>query len=222
MLSNLDAEFYASTLAAPNSPAFDDRSIYLVDGASLSARFPIALPAGFLPGFKGSKSIRLVDGGYFDSSGLTMAQAVKTAIDQIARDQALPVNVRIIFLGEKAPSIYALIEKDIRTGEASKPSSALSGAEITAHFTALLRARDQQGVQTVAEVFRPKSLRTAKDDPLEFRWDPYIDDKTGTPCRNIPLAWYLAPCTLKILQGRLREALDVPSLETLRVDLSPK
>ena len=44
----IDPQYYANSLAARNSPSFDSKSIYLIDAASLSARFPIALPAGFL------------------------------------------------------------------------------------------------------------------------------------------------------------------------------
>ena len=225
VLSNLDADFYTTSLARISSPTFENRSIYLIDGASLSARFPVALPAGFLPGFAGSKSIRLVDGGYFDATGLTMAQAIKTEIDDIARKQNLPVKVRIIFLGEKVPSIYALIEKDRQGGDPAIASGgqAFRGAELTAHITALLRARDQQSAQTVSQLFRPKTFRTEKDDPLGFQWDPYTVEAPGSPCPSIPLAWYLAPCTLKVLQGRLRNALEgSDDFTLLRDDLSPK
>jgi hypothetical protein len=48
-------------------------------------------------------------------------------------------------------------------------------------------------------------------------------DKTDTPCSNIPLAWYLAPCTLRVLKVKLQNALEnSESFETLRTDLSPQ
>jgi hypothetical protein len=219
VLSNLDAQYYANSLAARSSPTFENRSIYLIDGASLSARFPIALPAGFLSGFGSAKSIRLVDGGYFDGSGLTIAQAVKSAIDEIARAQTLPVKVRIIYLGERVPSVYDLIANNLQAGTATNPSGIepFRGAELTAHIKALLQARDQQSAETVRQVFR------ADPTALGFQWDPTVAGDSTTPCSNIPLAWYLAPCTLNLLKTKLQKALEnSESLEALRNDLSAR
>lgn len=222
VLSNIDPQYYANSLAARSSPTFDSRSIYLIDGASLSARFPIALPAGFLAGFGSAKAIRLVDGGYFDGSGLTIAQAVKFAIDDIARAQNLPVKVRIIYLGETVPSVYDLIARNQQAGTPAPMkiggSEAFRGAEITAHIKALLQARDQQSAETVRQVFRVDTTA------LRFQWNPAFADQNDTPCSNIPLAWYLAPCTQRVLKERLQNAVleSAESFEILRNDLSPQ
>lgn len=216
-LSNLDSQYYANSLAARSSPTFENRSIYLIDAASLSARFPIALPAGFLTGLGGPKSIRLVDGGYFDTSGLTIAQAVKSAVDEIGRAQNLQLKVRIIYLGERVASVYDLIAKNLQAGTTQQPTiiEPFRGAEITAHIKALLQARDQQSAETVRQVFR------ADPTALGFQWDPTIADAGKTPCSDIPLAWYLAPCTLQVLKTKLQKALEnSESLDTLRTDLS--
>lgn len=222
VLSNIDPQYYANSLAARSSPTFDSRSIYLIDGASLSARFPIALPAGFLAGFGSAKSIRLVDGGYFDGSGLTIAQAVKFAVDDIARAQNLRIKVRIIYLGETVPSVYDLIARNQKAATPTPmtpgANQAFRGAEITAHIKALLQARDQQSAETVRQVFRVDT------SALRFQWDPAFADPNDTPCSNIPLAWYLAPCTQRVLKERLQNAVleSAESFDILRDDLSPQ
>jgi len=222
VLSNLDSQYYANSLAARNSPNFENRSIYLIDSASLSARFPIALPAGFLRGFGGPNSIRLVDGGYFDGSGLTVAQAIKPAIEEIAATQNRRVKVRVIFLGEKVPSIYDAIAQNLAEGAA--PTKARdetpSSSEISAHAKALLQAMDQRATETLRQVF--------KLDPslLRFQWDPALTggQTADIPCSSIPLAWYLAPCTLRVLKDRLQIAVldSSESFDILRTELSPK
>jgi hypothetical protein len=219
VLSNLDSQYYANSLAARNSPNFENRSIYLIDGASLSARFPIALPAGFLRGFGSANSIRLVDGAYFDSSGLTIAQAVKLAVEDIAAQQNLKVKVRIIFLGEKVPSIYDLIAQNLgeQNAAAKAEDKTPRSSELGAHAKALLQARDQRAAETLRQVFRL--------DPtlLRFQWDPALTGQAETPCSTIPLAWYLAPCTLRVLKERLQIAVldSAESYDVLRAELSP-
>ena len=219
VLSNLDAQYYVNSLAARNSPNFENRSIYLVDGASLSARFPIALPAGFLTGFGAAGSIRLVDGGYFDGSGLSTAQALKLALEDQIRAQNLQARVRIIFLGEKVPSIYDLMAMQ-QQGGAALPSAdeGPRGAELTAHAKALFQARDQRSAETLRQTFRI--------DPtlLRFQWDPAVTDDAATPCAAIPLAWYLAPCTQRVLKERLKNAVleSTDYLDVLRQELSPQ
>jgi hypothetical protein len=222
VLSNLDPFFYANSLAARNSPSFENRSIYLVDGASLSARFPIALPAGFLRGFNNGTSLRLVDGGYFDGSGLSTAQAMKLALEEVAVAQNLKIKVRIIFLGEKVPSVYDLLAMNQQQQQvpATTPANpdAPRGAELSAHVKALFQARDQSSAETLRQAFRI--------DPtlIRFQWDPSLPPATDTPCSSIPLAWYLAPCTQRVLKQRLQNAVieSVENFDTLRQDLSPQ
>ena len=219
VLSNLDARYYANSLAARNSPSFENKSIYLIDSASLSARFPIALPAGFLRGFDGPNSIRLVDGGYFDGSGLTIAQAVKLAVEDVAASQNRKVNVRIIFLGEKVPSIYDALAQAASPGAAAVQlrDETPRSSEIAAHAKALLQAMDQRATETLRQVF--------KQDPtlLRFQWDPFLASQTDTPCSSIPLAWYLAPCTLRVLKDRLQIAVldSTESYDVMKDELAP-
>jgi hypothetical protein len=220
VLSNLNPFFYANSLAARNSPNFANRSIYLVDGASLSARFPVALPAGFLTGFNDANMLRLVDGGYFDGSGLTTAQALKLALEDVATARNLKIKVRIIYLGEKVPSVYDLLAMNRQEGLAPVPTAITKplGAELSAHAKALFQARDQRSAETLRQTFRI--------DPtlIRFQWDPAVPPAADTPCSSIPLAWYLAPCTQRVLKQRLQNAVieSAENFDTLRQDLSPQ
>lgn len=203
ILSNLGSRYYVDSIAARWVDPMAGTSINLIDAASLSARFPVALPAGFVEARGIGRSVHLVDGGYFDSSGMTMAYAVKAEIDKIAKARNLPIKARIIVLGEDWP--VPLIE--------TKTSSV---AEIAAHLKALLLARDQRGVENFRQLFR------ADPSMLLFRWNAGRSN-VELQCGDVPLAWYLAPCTQTVLKSKLRNALeDSDGLATLRNDLAPQ
>ncbi len=69
-----------------------DTDMRLSTAVALSARFPLLTPAGWLE--KEGKKIRLVDGGYFENSGVATAMDVMTAIDTLAKARKLPIRVR--------------------------------------------------------------------------------------------------------------------------------
>jgi hypothetical protein len=81
----------------------------------------------------------------------------------------------------------------------------------------MLQAMDQRATETVRQVF--------KLDPtlLRFQWDPALTGGADTPCSTIPLAWYLAPCTLRVLKDRLEIAVldSTESFDVLRAELQP-
>jgi hypothetical protein len=234
VLSNLSSEFYPNALAAVNQREFTTRSIRLIDAASLSARYPVALPAGFLQeDVKTSHYVRLVDGGYFDTSGLITAEAIKTKIEAIAAERNLAVKVRLIFLGELTETSPDSTASIAGTAAASAPASPATvyaqlratpdnpndpiGSEIGAHFIALVQSGYQRTTFVVS-----RFLRTIKDT-LAIRWDPASKVAIKPYCPDVPLAWYLAPCTLELTRSRLDDSLRVasePELAALRADLA--
>jgi hypothetical protein len=124
------------------------------------------------------------------------------------------------FRRRKVPSIYDLIAQNL--GDLSPTTSVRDetprASEIGAHVKALLQARDQRAAETLRQVFQ--------SDPtlLRFQWDPAISGgEAATPCSSIPLAWYLAPCTLRVLKERLQIAVldSTESYDVLRSELSP-
>jgi len=120
------------------------------------------------------------------------------------------------------PSIYDLIAQNIDQGDASAvggEDKTPRASELAAHAKALVQAMDQRATETLRQVF--------KTDPtlLPFQWDPSLTGgQAATPCSTIPLAWYLAPCTLRVLKERLQVAVldGTESYDILRQELSPK
>jgi hypothetical protein len=227
VLSNLSEGFYPPT-ANVNRREFLTRTIRLIDAASLSARYPVALPAGFLPEDVTAKRwFRLVDGGYFDTSGLITAEAIKSHIEAIATANNLKVKVRMIFLGErnepspKAPaspaqmSNAASIQAQLPTLPGANDDTPI-GSEIGAHFLALIEA----GYQRTNFVVN-RFLKTV-DNTLAFRWEPEAKSDARRYCQDVPLAWYLAPCTLELTRSRLDDTLiaSTKELDALRTDLA--
>lgn len=227
VLSNLSEGFYPPT-ANVNRREFLTRTIRLIDAASLSARYPVVLPAGFLPEDVTAKRwFRLVDGGYFDTSGLITADAIKSHIEAIATANNLKVKVRMIFLGErnepspKAPaspaqmSNAASIQAQLPVLPGANDDTPV-GSEIGAHFLALIEA----GYQRTNFVVN-RFLKTV-DNTLAFRWEPEAKSDARRYCQDVPLAWYLAPCTLELTRSRLDDTLiaSTKELEALRADLA--
>ena len=90
------------------------------------------------------------------------------------------------------------------------------GSELTAHATALLRARDQRSLETlklISDIEKKERIINGSspsgDDPaaedkgdiIRFEWLPVTVDEQEMrdlefKCtQSIPVAWYLAPCT---------------------------
>lgn len=74
------------------SPPLD---ITLAKAISLSARFPLISPHGNLRSLDGAIIDRVVDGGYFDNSGMLTALELSTAIEQISNGALKPVLIQI-------------------------------------------------------------------------------------------------------------------------------
>lgn len=94
-------------------PARVAGNISLMTAANLSARFPWIAPAGWYRADNGQK-VRLVDGGYFENSGMTTMQElideiVTPASGQIAKLAEIPFTFRVI----------ALASTGFKTSEAS-------------------------------------------------------------------------------------------------------
>jgi hypothetical protein len=124
------------------------QDIKVSTAAVLSARFPWLLPAGTIE--QGSANIHLVDGGYFDNSG------IETSLDLIERLRSL----------QKAYNSEGLPSDDIRrhffiylisiNGDfGNTPPTRESPTEISTPIAALLSSREARGLLTE---FRAKSM----------------------------------------------------------------
>lgn len=72
----------------------------------LSARFPVVSPAGAFAGTEvdwslaqHQRRIRLVDGGYFENSGIATAMDLFAVLEEAIREHKLPIALRLIVIG---------------------------------------------------------------------------------------------------------------------------
>jgi hypothetical protein len=114
----------------------------LIGAALVSARFPYITPAATLPCAK--SEWRLVDGGYFENSGLTTALEIADELVSSAKEQKL--EIKIVFL-------------QLENGEASPvdegPSTSL--VELLTPFRASLATRSARAEQARDIVERDRS-----------------------------------------------------------------
>jgi hypothetical protein len=94
---------------------------------SLSARFPWLTPSGTIP--KGTAVTRLVDGGYFENSGVETAMDVVRRLREIVQSGELPFQIEIRLLIFQAWT---------------KPSEQISFEELSAPLTAILSTWDNR------------------------------------------------------------------------------
>ncbi|GJM02408.1 MAG: hypothetical protein DHS20C08_09090 [Rhodomicrobium sp.] len=81
-----------SSKSGTQAPALD---ITLAKAVSLSARFPLISPHGNLRDREGNIIDRVVDGGYFDNSGMLTALEISNAIEDITNNALKPILVQI-------------------------------------------------------------------------------------------------------------------------------
>jgi hypothetical protein len=110
-----------------------------------SARFSYVSPAGRIERGDGASYGALVDGGYFENSGLATVADVRRAIDEALADPALAalrprVQVRVIYLCN-APLSCRLDLKNERSISAKRGGA----GEVSAPLSTLLHTRDARG-----------------------------------------------------------------------------
>lgn len=247
-LSNVDLSYFdrlplsrgiQAQAGVPNPFSFE-----LLKAASASARFPIALPAATLQGADGRRHT-LVDGAYFDNSGLLVARAIRKRIETIiAESQAVgsgePINatVHIIYLRERETNKFTCENMPRGDGGSSGEAGARAAATPTddalnsdlAHVNAFLRARDKRDLMNEFLI-----NEIDKASLISIEWDlhemppvmamPAADgaapSKTGSNCEDLrevsPLAFYYAPTTRWKFKIFLEnEILDPKNLDSLR------
>jgi hypothetical protein len=165
---------------AEEAPGID---LPLSTAAILSARFPVLTPAGTLP--CPGPSRRLVDGGYFENSGLTTILEVMDALTP----QAVAAGVALVVLrlengGASTNPQTALGAKP------RKPDHALP--ELGSPLRALLATRQARGEAATAEVSqRVMAARECKAGAacLELRQEVL---RLHPSCVFVPLGWALS------------------------------
>ncbi len=221
----------------------------LLKAASASARFPIALPAATLEGADG-RLHTLVDGAYFDNSGLLVVRAIKKRIESIIAESALssppdPINARvhIIYLRERetakltCETMSTLASEAASAGKSPRVSAPAEAQNADlAHFSAFLRSRDMRDLMNeylINEIDKASIIDVAWDlHELPPVMQPTADGAAaaaGTNCENLrevsPLAFYYAPATrwrFKIfLESEILDPKNAPSLNQIESLLYP-
>jgi hypothetical protein len=136
--------------------------IPLSTAAGLSARFPIVSPHGLIvPRARVDsepRQFRLVDGGYYDNSGLATAMSIAALVQQLARQHALNVIPVILRTGFKVDTVG---RGRARWGSQSQ---AEPWAEFLSPVRAVLNARDAHTAEEIASLYRWADT-LAKTDP---------------------------------------------------------
>ncbi|MGE0626522.1 MAG: hypothetical protein AB7O43_01760 [Hyphomicrobiaceae bacterium] len=241
-LSNVDPNYFTplplSQLSLGGAGPARPFSFELLSGAITSARFPIALPGAPYRDSSGSEHY-VVDGGYFDNSGLLVARAIKKRIEDIVKTnnedaQKTPISAKvyIIYLHETDGNKMLCDTVKAASGAPMEVEAAPFNAEL-AHVNALFSARDKLSAMNYALL---QELDT-DSSIIDFDWDLYIppaspagsnaDGASSQPieCGKVreyaPLAFYYAPSTrqnfFRFLEGYLlgENAADLARLQKL-------
>jgi hypothetical protein len=176
----------------PNDPQLEWRAsgvasllpISITTAAVASARFPFLTPPAFVPDpeewRRGDYHIwqTLVDGGYYDNSGLVLAKRLKDYLETpnfaTRFDLNIPFEVRIVSLGSNF---------------VPEARSSTTESEFLAPFSALLAARIRLGETTRKTIIDEVGLRLYN---FELRNHPY----------RIPLGWFLSQGTRDLIAAQ--------------------
>jgi hypothetical protein len=169
------------------------RDIRLSTAMSLSARFPLIMPAGRLR--NGKSSVRLVDGGYFENSGVATAQAI---ISDLISNRATSPQASVAAVGDGtgltaslSPEAEDLIEfRLIILSEDYTPPELSEGLnELMTPLRTLLRTRSKRGQE---------AIRRATKSLIE----PYII-KLSHDHFHMSLGWHFATPTQRLIEAQV-------------------
>lgn len=162
-----------------------DLDLRLSTAAFISARFPYISPAAsYLDERDASHPVkhRLVDGGYFDNSGISTALDVIAAVHAVHPDQDVQVNL-VVLAG--APT------------NQSGAAGSVFLSEILAPMRALGNIRAEQGRRT-AEFAEKQLGSSAKDGSAHLLFDRLDEDAL-----HLPLGWRLGDASRTAIQSHV-------------------
>jgi hypothetical protein len=204
--NSTDADSGNRVVLSPRCAAGDDFESYPVEPETLdvdtaaftSARFPIITPVAYLRDTNG-KEVALVDGGYFDNTGLwTLKQVLnnlKAYRKKAYREKALDIPFQIIVI---RPRYYGRND-----GEQQRPTFL---QDYWPYLWAVEKARQQHAVLATLdrELEDPdRVLEVPFGFPKTARIrspSSYDDQERGL---DVPLGWSLSPRARKFLKGNL-------------------
>jgi len=191
---------------SPNSPNF---RFSLIEGASASAGFPIALPATVFEDRYGVRHM-LVDGGYFDNSGLATAITIKQHIERRLANTSRKVTIIYLHATEGDKDACDQFKKS-ETNENGNLTNVVIGRDRElAHADALFNARNARSQYTLQLINeRVKNEVGLLQFNFELHERPRLaDGKLQNNCDlYAPLAFYFSQATFnsykQIIQNQM-------------------
>jgi len=169
--------------------ATPDTELTIATAMVMSARFPVVSPP--LRILNNDKTVQIVDGGYFDNSGLDSAQDLITSI--LRRTQADPPEFRVVALtvGQKTLS---QAEQNALAAQPIVPKGTI-GAPVGA-FVGAWRAR----LDLTKRRMTPISAAAARRQGFDLDVEEIEEDQA-----NFTLSWFLAPRTFQAIEDEVLE-----------------
>jgi hypothetical protein len=161
--------------------------------AFLSARFPwVTPPGGFLVPDQDGRcrlKVRVVDGGYFENSGLTTALNIYKEIEIAAKQRGIAdaIDIRLITLTRGEPPTLTYTGFD----------------ELVAPITTLQSIRVSRAFTSLAEAERDLRSNLGPDAPPKL-YNIRLKDMDYPP----PLGWSLSPITILLIQAQNEDTRD--------------
>jgi hypothetical protein len=196
----------------PDSPNF---RFSLIEGASASAGFPIALPATVFEDRYGVRHM-LVDGGYFDNSGLATAITIKQHIERRLANTSRKVSIIYLHATEGDKDACDQFRKS-ETNENGDPTNVVIGRDRElAHADALFNARNARSEYTLQLINeRVKSGVGLLQFNFELHERPLLAN--GTLQNNCdlyaPLAFYFSQATFNSYKQVIQSQMLVDASE---------
>lgn len=185
--------------------------ISLASAVSLSARFPLISPHANIRTPSGRVIDRLVDGGYFDNSGMLTALELSRAIQTITNNAIKPVLIQISNhpvsiklpgsdLTGKPPRFRCPEQSFINQTDSQKNKQLLP--ELTAVTSAMLNARVARGSHAIALAHQQAGNRFIHFQVAGIR------DELGAS-KKLSMSWWLSKSVQNALNNQINWARPV-------------
>lgn len=181
--------------------------ISLAKAVSLSARFPLISPHGNLRALNGSIIDRVVDGGYFDNSGMLTALELAKAIQTLSNNALKPLLIQIsnhpVTLDTSPANTQENKQQEkFRCPDQSfenrspSPSEKQLLPELTAVASALLNARIARGSHAIARAFQETGVNFVHFQVAAIR------DEVGAN-KKLSMSWWLSKSVQNALNDQI-------------------
>ena len=193
-------------------------TVPLATAVSVSARFPVVTPPAVAWGHERWGSAQLVDGGYYENSGISTAMNLIDRIRSLqtsplviggtsAEDSSCPHNNRIeISISPQKVKVVCI--KIITIRAATESATASPYGDVLSAVPAFYQTRIAKGIMNIVLSYR--LFCGGENCGLgEAALNPHIYVKTiDTTALKLPLGWYLSARSLEAILAEGHEILD--------------